>query len=140
MSNYTTLLKAVESELLGTYSETPIEFENTNVDESDAPELVSVFIHQAVGEQESTNGSNSIDWGNIIIQIFTPLLKGKFRNDQIADILRALLANKEADKEGASECGMARLFVNNVRKVPAGDGKRYYQQNIEADFIFHYAI
>lgn len=140
MSNYTSLLKAVEFELLGTYTETPIEFENTNVDESDAPELVAVFIQQAAGEQESTNGPNSIDRGNIIIQIFTPKLKGKFRNNQIADILRALLVNKEADKEGTSECEVARLFVNNVRKVPAGGGKRYYQQNLEADFIFHYAI
>lgn len=133
MSTYQTRRKAIQKDLFGTWAMTPVYFENDKPKtKPHIKEFIKVFIIAPQSEQESLSTSNSIEYGAIMVQIFTKKNIGANRSETIKDALRLLLTNKEEDNE--------RLYINNVVCSRVPDGDVYYQENLEAKFIFNYDV
>lgn len=130
MSDYVSLRKAIEFELLGGYTLTPKFFENTSEEQTGLNEFIKVFIIAPGSEMESITGDDTINTGAIMIQIFTPKNIGPNRSDVIANDLRARLINKEADS--------GKLFTAGVRKLQGPENNYYHQVNLEVLFTFSF--
>lgn len=129
-SDYSTLQVIVENELLGSYNETPKFYENQEVRNDSLLEYIRIFVIVTDSENANVGGSSSIETGAIMIQIFTEVNKGRKRSNEIKVILKDLLKNAE------SESGD--LSILDIRPVEAEPIDRYYQQNLQARFMFSY--
>lgn len=130
MSNFTSLKKAIRKDIFGAYTETPKLGGNVPKKESWG-EFIKYFVVHGSGEKENISDTDQVHRGAIMVQIFTPIDQGDLRADEIADILKVLLVDKELDN--------GNLFIHEVKPIPATDPTgRYNQLNIEAPFTFNY--
>ena len=130
MSDYASLRKAIENGIFGSYTETPIYFEEQKKQTSNQDELIKVFVIIADSAKAQVTGPDSIETGAVMVQIFVKKNRGSKRMDELMALLKGMLA----DQNGGDD----NLFINAVRPVDVEQSGTYYQKNLEAGFIFSY--
>ena len=130
MSDYASLRKAIENGIFGSYTETPIDFEEQKKQTSHQDELIKVFVIIADSAKAQVTGPDSIETGAVMVQIFVKKNRGSKRMDELMALLKGMLA----DQNGGDD----NLFINAVRPVDVEQSGTYYQKNLEAGFIFSY--
>lgn len=130
MSDYASLRNSIEYGIFGNYTETPIYFEEQKKQTSNQEELIKVFIVIADSAKAQVSGTDSIETGAVMVQIFVKKNRGSKRMDELMKLLKGMLA----DQNGGDD----NLFINAVRPVAVEQQGTYYQKNLEAGFIFSY--
>jgi len=130
MSDYASLRKAVEYGIFGSYTQTPIYFEEQKKQIPNQEELIKVFVVIADSVKAQVNNPDSIETGAVMVQIFVKKNRGSKRMEELMALLKGMLA----DQNGGDD----NLFINAVRPVDVEQQGTYYQKNLEAGFVFSY--